>query len=92
MYEICTVCWWEDDGQNDENADRVHGGPNGRYSLSEARANFEDHEHMYDLGDGIEVVENPSPQRRNLVQYIREIKGGKALDTKTLIQLMDDDA
>lgn len=40
LYEICAVCFWEDDGQDDHDADRVRGGPNGRLSLTEARRNF----------------------------------------------------
>ncbi|MGW3665739.1 CPCC family cysteine-rich protein [Streptomyces sp. NPDC005141] len=28
-YEICPVCLWEDGGQDDHDADRVQGGPNG---------------------------------------------------------------
>lgn len=39
-YEICLLCNWEDDGQDDHNADKVLGGPNQSYSLSEARRNF----------------------------------------------------
>ncbi|MFE4696828.1 CPCC family cysteine-rich protein [Streptomyces sp. NPDC056738] len=39
-FEICPVCFWEDDGQDDHDADRVRGGPNGRLSLTEARRNF----------------------------------------------------
>jgi hypothetical protein len=40
MYEICPVCFWEDDGQDDHDADRVRGGPNRGLSLSMARDNF----------------------------------------------------
>jgi hypothetical protein len=39
-YEICDVCWWEDDGQDNEDADVVMGGPNYHLSLTQARANF----------------------------------------------------
>lgn len=39
-YEICPVCFWEDDGQDDHNADVVLGGPNGGLSLSQARLNY----------------------------------------------------
>src|SRR5271166_5860970 len=39
-FEICILCWWEDDGQDDPNADEVWGGPNGKRSLTEARRNF----------------------------------------------------
>jgi hypothetical protein len=39
-FEICDVCFWEDDGQDDHDADVVRGGPNGNLSLSQARRNF----------------------------------------------------
>jgi hypothetical protein len=38
-YEICPVCFWEDDGQDNADADQWRGGPN-RVSLREARVNF----------------------------------------------------
>ena len=42
-YDICPVCYWEDDGQDDHDADEVRGGPNGALSLSAARANYKQH-------------------------------------------------
>jgi hypothetical protein len=39
-FEICKVCFWEDDGQDDHDANVVRGGPNGALSLTEARANY----------------------------------------------------
>jgi hypothetical protein len=39
-FEICNVCFWEDDGQDDQDAELVRGGPNGALSLAQARANF----------------------------------------------------
>jgi len=39
-YRICKVCFWEDDGQDDHDADEVRGGLNGPLSLSQARLNF----------------------------------------------------
>ena len=38
--EICQVCFWHDDGQDDPEADQVWSGPNYELSLSQARANF----------------------------------------------------
>jgi len=38
--EICPVCFWEDDGQDDHDADQVRGGPNGHLSLTKARENY----------------------------------------------------
>ncbi|MEU1941095.1 CPCC family cysteine-rich protein [Streptomyces sp. NPDC020125] len=39
-FEICPVCLWEDDGQDDHDADDVRGGPNRGLSLTDARRNF----------------------------------------------------
>jgi hypothetical protein len=39
-YHICPLCFWEDDGQDEPYAEEVWGGPNGDYSLTEARNNF----------------------------------------------------
>ena len=49
--EICPVCFWEDDGQDDHGADNVRGGPNYSLSLSEARRN----QHRRRLGAGPSV-------------------------------------
>ncbi|HBR68981.1 MAG TPA: hypothetical protein DEA55_06370 [Rhodospirillaceae bacterium] len=46
-YEICEICGWEDDGQDGQHADEVWGGPNGDYSLTEARENFNKYKTMY---------------------------------------------
>jgi hypothetical protein len=46
-YEICELCNWEDDGQGNVDADIVRGGPNGDYSLTDARANFRRYLVMY---------------------------------------------
>ncbi|KAB7772624.1 CPCC family cysteine-rich protein [Xanthomonas sacchari] len=42
-FEICTVCFREDDGQDDDDADadEVLGGPNGNLSVTQARANYQ---------------------------------------------------
>ena len=37
VFEICPVCDWQDDGQDDHDADAVRGGPNGDLSLTGAR-------------------------------------------------------
>jgi len=57
-YEICILCAWEDDGQDDPRASEVWGGPNADLSLTEARSNFRDHRSIYRVG------EDPRCQRR----------------------------
>ena len=39
-YEICSVCNWEDDGQDNEQADEIWGGPNQGLTLIENRINI----------------------------------------------------
>jgi len=39
-YEICRVCWWEDDGQDNKDADIIMGGPNYGISLTQGRINY----------------------------------------------------
>ena len=39
-FDICPVCFWEDDGQDEHDAGLIRGGPNGLLSLSQARLNF----------------------------------------------------
>jgi len=43
--EVCPICFWEDhfwedDGRDEGDPDTVMGGPNGRLSLTAARANY----------------------------------------------------
>lgn len=89
-YEICPICWWEDDGQNDQDADIVRGGPNSHYSLADARRNFADHHHMYDLGDEIPAVEQPSPARLELLNYLHSIDvDPQCVDVERLWKLLE---
>ena len=37
---LCPVCWWEDDGQEDDDAGEIHLTVNGQLSLREAREYF----------------------------------------------------
>ena len=50
-YEICTICWWEDDGTDEADLGRVSG-PN-HITLAEGRRNFELCFHSE--GRGVEV-------------------------------------
>jgi hypothetical protein len=38
--DICCLCSWQDDGQDDPHADEAWRGPNSHYSLTQARENF----------------------------------------------------
>lgn len=50
-WNICTLCFWEDDGQDSDDADVVRCGPNRDYSLAEARSNFSNYQTMYRPSD-----------------------------------------
>ena len=45
--EICMLCDWEDGSYNELDPEKIDGGPNGDYSLADARRNFEAHLTMY---------------------------------------------
>jgi len=88
-FEICQVCWWEDDGQDVESADVVSGGPNGSLSLSEARSNFQDHYHMFSKGAGIKVVEQPSAARQSLIAFVAAVLNGKCEFDETAFRKLE---
>ena len=91
--EICGVCGWQDDGQDDPRADEVWGGPNRGYSLNVARANFRSHGHMFAAGEGIRRVEQPSPERLELLGYVGRVRDGiEELDFDKLARLIEQDA
>jgi len=95
-YEICELCDWEDDGQDDDDADKVLGGPNGRYSLTEARKNFARHLRMYDPRDfrGNEFAEDSPAQvrakREMMAAFDDMTKKTDQPDTGTLVRCMND--
>ena len=39
--ELCPICWWEDDGQDSDDAFEVRATVNGDLSLAEARLNYQ---------------------------------------------------
>jgi len=58
-YEICPVCGWEDDGQDDHNADVWRGGANA-VSLSEATENYQ--EFGASIREDLKRVRAPRPE------------------------------
>lgn len=70
VYEICPLCWWEDDGQDDFNANAVLGGPNYNYSLTGARANFEQHLVIYPPPEDRRVSGPDSASEREIKQHV----------------------
>ncbi len=68
----CDVCWWEDNGQGDADAEVVRGGPNGDYSLAEARRNFIAYGSMYRPGERAYrwAGRPPSPEERPLLDKV----------------------
>jgi len=38
--ELCPVCWWEDDGHSEADADLIRCSVNGQMSLMEARLHY----------------------------------------------------
>lgn len=87
-YLICRVCWWEDDGQDEPDADKIRGGPNSYYALTHARKNFRDHGHMYDLDNAIDVVKYPSAERKTLINYCLSVIRGEEPHDEALFEAL----
>ena len=54
--DLCPVCWWEDDGQEDGDASEIRLTVNGQLSLSEAR------DYCAKIGGAHPPVRAPRPQ------------------------------
>ena len=84
-YEICDLCSWEDD-------DFDRGGPNGGYTLTEAKQNFRDHLSMYRRSHEI----SPHVQRPGFPIHLVESEEKRGTITKKkkkieiLIKFMDE--
>jgi Cysteine-rich CPCC len=71
-FQVCHLCSWEDDGEDDPESGR--GGPNGDYTLKEARANWTAHQTMYRPGSrGFEMAKADLPMRRVLIAVFEAI-------------------
>ena len=65
-YDICELCDWEDDGQDDDDSSKTMGGPNGGYSLDEARENFKKYGIMYTPENNTTITGKESEEQRTL--------------------------
>ena len=84
-YNICPLCDWEDDGQDDPHADEIWGGPNSDYSLSEARTNFKKYLTMYRPNNerAYEMHLQELPIKRELVSiYDQMLEAQKSYNLK----------
>lgn len=79
-WDICELCDWEDDDQDDPKADEVWGGPNKLLSLTEARNNFKRWSNKRDLSDAATsqfYVNTPkeAQAKRTIMQAFDSMKG-----------------
>lgn len=88
FYHICSLCNWEDDGQGDAEADKVWGGPNGGYSLTEARQNFKQYWIMYRPDNNTRITRGDSERmlaaKKAMVQAFDTMIGAGDLEQARL--------
>lgn len=75
-YEICRICFWEDDGQDDPDADENMGGPN-HISLTQGRFNFLHH----GASDPKDLRHCRAPRTSDERMRIFEISDGRVTET-----------
>ena len=73
-YEICIICNWEDDSQDDDQAEEVWGGPNGGLSLIDNRLIIGKQLSDIAIVTAREINNNPSDILSIIAHQNREIK------------------
>ena len=74
--DICEICDWEDDGAEFKfPIEHVIGGPNGDYSIKEARENFEKYFTMYRPSDNrAEKAQAQKGRRKELIDLLQDYR------------------
>lgn len=88
-FEICPICCWEDDGQDDPHADIQNGGPNGDYSLTEARVNYQKYLVQYRPEDerfGIEAQDDILGMKKDLIDIYNKLENEKDKNKLYILQ------
>lgn len=85
-YDICVLCNWEDYGQDDLDADLIKGGPNGCYSLTEARDNFKKYLIMYSSDRDMRITGYDTKEEKTIKKELIEVYN-KIMKEKNSIQL-----
>lgn len=77
-YDICILCFWEDDGRDDPAISSVGSGAN--VTLAEARANFRDHLTKYRVGGDTRIGGPDSPlavdAKRKMIAAFDTLRAG----------------
>lgn len=69
-WDICRICWWEDDGQDNHNATVVVSGPNSNISLARARLNFILHGIFHPSRDDLRNVQDAVGGVKQLRKFV----------------------
>lgn len=89
-WEICCLCNWEDDGQDDPYADKVWGGPNQDYSLTEARENFKKHFIMYrDTQRILKQTDKEIQSKKSLINAFEKLRTANNESAQQIWQEID---
>lgn len=84
VHEICSICFWQDDGQDDFDAGDVYGGPNDDYLLTAHRLEWNDFlkklkESQNEVGLQLEQIDrlierNESSDLKEIHQLVKSVE------------------
>ncbi|MGK7377628.1 CPCC family cysteine-rich protein [Planococcus sp. 1R117A] len=78
-FEICLLCDWEDENHDELSTAEVFGGPNGDYSLEEARNNFQKNFTMYREKNDFDAI---TAGKKKLIKAYEEWEKDKQANKK----------
>ena len=93
QFEICPICSWEDDGQDDDDSEIIRNGVNGKYSLEEARENFKKYDSVYRPDDSKKpdfLNRNKNLRMKLFESFSHALNSGEESDWKTAVKLQNE--
>ncbi|HSY61000.1 MAG TPA: CPCC family cysteine-rich protein, partial [Cytophaga sp.] len=82
FHEICDLCNWQDDIQDDHDADKVYGGPN-YISLTDSRIEFGLSLDENGFNMNASIIQKPEIILSGLKEYVKKMQNAESINKKS---------